>query len=330
MKKPLAKSYDDNMLHRLPLFLQWADRKKVEYFNKHQEDFRKDPFSAPRKGIPPGQAYPFSFAKYEAAVHSVLYGTQFKGCKLTDVLAHMDHSPTLGLFKVWRTEERFKSVIEGLKEAFSTYIAGNILYEEFPPPLPDYYEAAKRRGLQRKICFIREAFAYGPDLLIRISRTINQELTCNPALTVPSESEIHGRPRQITDYLGFYIWTITLLYSIESLGKKKKNPRLPIWIQICKEAIGYHWEDPFITNYLKGNVPQTKWFFEVHAENFEEQLDRGLYLLAQKSLFEELAAIIKVEKSKLKTGENDVSEEDLDGIIDFLWDKYEFVRYGGF
>jgi hypothetical protein len=323
----MQDQYDDTMLHRLAIFHFWSQQKTTAYFNQFPTEFRENPLMPPRKGIPPGQEYDFSLAKYEGATRSVMYGTKFKGYKLQDVLAWMDHPPTLGLFKTWRTERRFKDLVEKLKREFATYMAGNIVYEQFPPPLPEAYTQAKKKGLERKISFIRESLLYSPDLLARISTAISEELISNSVLDAAVRSTgLPKRERKIGDYLGYYVWVITLLYSLRRIGEK--NPKRSLWIEICKKAIGCHWRDPFLTNYLKSNIPQKTWFFEVRSEAFEEELDRGIYMFAQGAHLEEFGAILKIEMGKLETGTNDLVKEDLQTMVDFLTKKIEFFQYG--
>lgn len=114
------------------IFLKWAQLSIAEYVKLYPE-VEENPNTPPRKGIPPGKQYPFSLSKYEAAVYNVLYGysmRSFLPCevetrkyKIADILNTIPHPPSKGHLRVWRTEKRFKTTVQELKQRFAGYIA---------------------------------------------------------------------------------------------------------------------------------------------------------------------------------------------------------------
>jgi len=323
-----SDKYNDNVLYRLPLFSNWSEEKKGTYFHSHEEDFRKNPSIPPRKGVPPGQEYPFSYAKYETAVHSVLYGTQFKGYKLTDILGYMDYAPTPGLFRTWRTENRFKSLVENLKEEFAEYMAKNIFFGKSEPSLPEHYPEEKYKGFARKICFIREGLLYSPDLLGRISFTL-AECLYSPDKTVTHiiKNREHPHP-EISHYLGYYAWCVNLLYALKHLTEK--TPKRKIYLEICQKIIGQHWKDDFLINYFERNTPQKKWFFNLYLEKLKDKIaeEKSSNMAIQERYFEEFTAILNTEIRKLAKSENAILLDDITLGIDFLAGNIRFYKYG--
>jgi hypothetical protein len=309
------RDYDDELVYKLPLFYHWKQCKVRGYFDLYPDDFRENPSTPPRKGVPGGNEYPLSYAKYEAAVHSVLYGTKFKGYKLNDVLGYMDYPPSPGLFRTWRSESRFKNLLEKLKNEFAEYMAGNIIYNEYGKPLPEHYPWKKLKRLRRKILFIGEGLLYSPDLLSRISLAIDEGLTSNP---------VQGG-RDISHYLGSYMWTTTLLYSLAHLAKK--SPKRTVYIDICKKAVGGHWRDPFLEDYLRKINPHREWFFKIRSQAYEGEIDRGLYLPTQSTYFTEFSAILNAEILKLANGKNNLHPADITTSVDFLARRHKFYRH---
>jgi len=283
---------DYGSIDKSQIFCKWANRKISDYAELHWEDFKIDPSSPPRKGVTPGQAYPLSLVKYSAAVYSILHGAKLSKNKLGDVLMMIDNPPSPGLYRVWRAEERFKSLVDNLKAEYSGYVANHIVYDSTVDPLDPYGMAPY--GLARKIRFMSEAFfSYAPDLIGQISGAI---VGCFRT----------GRgPAPISNYPAPLIWCITLLYAPSRTGKKSRARA--IWLDTCKKIIG--------TGCLLEND-------QIHIE----VLLRGGFDIIQDEYRKKLAEAINLEIKRIPHGDNTLSAADIATAVDFLANQYKFYR----
>jgi hypothetical protein len=303
--------------HKLFWFYEWSRQKIKDYWKLYPDEFRADPSAPPRKGIAPGQEYPLSLVKYEAAVWSVAYGAKLGKITLQNILGLIDQAPSLGLFRVWRTQKRFKSLVGELKGEFARCIAENILYGDEDYSLDVW--GMPMPGLFQKIWFMQEAINYSPDL---------QERICDK---MANSISLKTKNRSLSDYLGHHIWCILMLYAPKHFGKKSRQRA--IFLDVCKKIIGRHWRDNFLRDYLSENTPPDgtttsveKWRnrFKYCANDSDAYLERGNFDYLQDYYREELAAIVNSELLKLSESKNTVELKDLTVAINFLANKYHF------
>jgi hypothetical protein len=79
-----------------------------------------------RKGVPRGQPVPIGGIKFLVALLMILYP---RGKKLQELAEIWGVS--VGLISKWRTEDRFKKLIEDLEERFAVYVLGRMHEEDF-------------------------------------------------------------------------------------------------------------------------------------------------------------------------------------------------------
>jgi len=304
--------------YRLPLFNYWANQKIDEYFDLYPDDFRGNPAVTPRKGVPPGQKYPFSLTKYQVAVYSVLHGQKLSKFSLETILEFVHSKPSIGLFRVWRSEKRFKLLVGELRAQFARHVAENIIfgkagdYDSYEPRTPI-------TGLIRKIKFIEEAGNYSPDLMEKISVEMSKLIVSNDKM------------RSVDDYLGHHIWCIEMLYFPNNFGKKSRQRA--ILLNVCKKIVGHHWQDKFLPNYLAENTP-VAWRtmvpgfsrFYLDSKSVDYFLERGDFGTVQDTYREEFAAMINLKLIKLSGSENTIEiKRDIMVGINFLANKYKFL-----
>jgi len=304
--------------HKLLLFYEWSRQKAKDYWKLYPDEFGADPSAPPRKGIAPGQEYPLSLVKYEAAVWRVGYGAKLGKITLQNILGLIDRAPSLGLLRVWRTEKRFKSLVEKLKGEFARYIAESILYGNSEDDSLDVW-GMPIKGLPRKIWIMQEAINYSPDL---------QEWICDK---MANNISLKTKSHSLSDYLGHHIWCILMLYTAKDSGKKSRQRA--IILEVCKKIIGHHWQDNFLMDYLSENAPPEgtetaakKWRnrFKHCGDQSNAYLERGNFYDLQNYYREEIATIINSEMLKLPESKNTIELKDFAVAINFLANKYKF------
>lgn len=317
MKSPLL--YENRIFH------SWATAKVEAYRLLYPNEFAENPNKPPRKGFAKGEAYPLSLSKYEAATLCVLYGLDLKSrrnaddprrYRLSNILGIMSCPPSEQLLRVWRTQERFKTLVEELIEEFADYIAHNIV-KGGEEGLPGESSRFFSKGLERKFKFVNEAFYYPPELVRSINRKIASRFE-------------PGAQRVIWDYLGHHVWCYNLLYHCTERPKQR-------WLyqEICGDVIGRHWPDRFFEDYRSEN----EWRTSEKGLNVPPPLstsinDKLMYLAQgdfwdlQRLFGEELAFILKVEITRIATN-NDLSGlDDIKSGLDFLAGRYKMKIEG--
>lgn len=312
-----------------PLFADWAERKFADYLSYYLQNFdlSKHPAMPPRKGIKVnlGGEYPIPLVRFEAAVWSVLYGSQFKGITHSDILASMALPPPAPkLFRDWRSKRHFKKLVIQLKTKFSKYVATNIfLGSDDPLPLPYSDSIIDYSGLLRKYQFIKEALNYCPDLLARISDIMTKFFDSGED------------SRKIDQYIGHHMWCIALLYMFKNTTKK--SPKRPLYLDICKKIIGRHWAENTLCDYLGRNTsqvgidsPQKRWRdrFRSNRSLWQKSLDEGLTTPLLVAYFNELKSIIIAERALIERDEKGaLSAQDNEILIHYLVGTGEYGMY---
>ena len=134
-------------------FFQWMGKKLEEYL-KHFPDAYDNPSKNPRKGVTPGELYPFSLVKYAASMMSILVGNSTLGEKvipLEDMAKALNSiGPTsANQIRVWRNNDRFKKTVLKLGEEYVTHYHA-LLYE------------TEELGLAERLELWKEMFWYYP------------------------------------------------------------------------------------------------------------------------------------------------------------------------
>ncbi len=320
-----------------PIFYGWALQKIKIYADSLPEEARNNPNTAPRKGHKPTGGYPFSMSRYEAAVYSVMHGRNPPGKKYRlnqRVLSLMENPPTSELLHVWRSEGRFRLMVEDLKDEFAEYIARSIFYgEKDCKRLPNDLVGINSSGLSRKVKIIHEAVFYPPDLIKKINSKMFQYIN--------SDSN-----RNIGNYLGHHIWCCNLLKFPAEYRRGRR-----IYQNALSFLIGRVWPDEVLNRYILENesslteeereklrnirsgvfgetltsLGRDCWSFnekwDFHLKNGNQKLyllANGDYQALQNEFREELSIILKAEFRKIICGIDALPTDDLFTGIDFL------------
>jgi|GEM_PF-4699915 len=308
---------------KFEIFTLWADAKIEAYANYYAGDDKLNPDISPRNVDRTERDYWPSLTRYIAAVGSVLHGTKLKTIKLQEILDGMGfikgHRPTLGTFRFWRSEKRFKKLIEELRAEFASWVAGRILGEFVRPFGKRYSILYDHGGLLLQQDFIREANKYPPDLIIEISAAMARQFSKK------AEFEAGG-------YLGYYMYCILLLGNIINYSAPKNRWR-DIYLDVGRKILGCHWQNLRLLDYLTKPPaePFTKdpaAYGEVKLRMFEDAFADGQFRAIQNSLYREFISIIKTETVRLaNTGPGTIGfnsilhSADMDDLmlaIDFL------------
>lgn len=308
---------DGKTIFQFPIFSRWANGEIESYSIIHTEADKKNlPL---RKGIPRGQKLPLSLAKHAAAVYSAGFGKQLRDATLEDLVEFLPDAPSLPVLRNWRKEKRFKKIVDGLKQKFAEHIAG-FIFHGGPELLPFLGFDSSKSELLLKVCYIREALAYPPDLVERIASFLAK--FANSVET-----------RTVNNYLGYHIFCIQLL-QLTSEARPKSRER-KIYSRICRKILCKHCDDHLLVNYLTENASPTygmsthlKWpaHFKNCRKHAEAYLQKGDYASLQNEYRVEMAAILNSEIAKLPKGENEVDFEDIKRGVNFLAGIYKFKK----
>jgi len=255
-------------LDNSPIFQGWHVN-EIDTYVTENPGVIEDPNKPPRKGVTPGQPYSFSLHKYMAAVASVIIGQQFKPIKLQEVVEQLswilgEERPTPDTVSVWRSEKRFKELVQNLREKYAAYVASNIL-EDPPIYLPRPLEVdLKKKGLVRQLAFILESIRYPFELLYEIGR------------------EIRGRTGKTGDVLprvslAVDAWFILLVNEVKNSGGPKAKKR-KLYAAMEKEIFSGMLEDTE-TDLTKGELEnlkrRLKWEFVDILNAGIEKMEKG-------------------------------------------------------
>ena len=245
---------------------------------------------------------------------------------MNDVLGMMKSPPSHGLYRVWRSEKRFKNIVNGLKKEFANYIARNIVFDNEVGFYSDGDEGPVTRGLDRKILYMMEAISYPPALLKRIGSAM---ATCLNS---------QENNQSISNYLGHLIWCILVLYFPLKFGRNSRQRK--VFVDVCRQTIGVKGGNEFIIGYLeksvhivRGNLmPQKKLDEDFEKKYYKQRLETvsqffsyGAFDHIQDLYRQTLATILNTEIQRLATSENDLNPVDIMTGVNFLANGYTFI-----
>lgn len=305
-----------------PIFARWGlnliDQYKQSFFNMEE-----DLTTPPRKGVPKGEKCPFSISKYEAAVLNVLYSPKLGRTTLQDLCLGLNtQSCSESLLRKWRTEPRFRKLVNTLKAEFSEHMARNIFFgsSNYDGFLPFFEPFKNSKSLIVKLYYVREGLSYPPDLLKGISSAL-------AAFAISKDTVI-----KISDFIGHHIWVIELL----NLAKftTPKSPLRKVYLDVLNHICGKHFENVFLLKYLvkfsspdKGFKPRLYWRsrFKNGAKLFSKSIFEARFDETQSHYREELAAIINSGIDGLSDQKSILDASDLKTAVKYLSGNYQIV-----